>query len=447
MLAELIDGVRELIDRKDWTVIRSTIINLPEPEIAELLFEIDPADRMVLFRLLSRDVSSEVFALLEFEQQNILLDELTQEETRRLLSELSPDDRTQLFEELPGNITQKLLNLLSPEDLRHTRQLLGYPPESVGRLMTPDYVAVRPEWTIGEALNHLKKKGHDSETIDVLYVVNKSWELLDALDLRRFILTDVNTKVAEIMDAHYIYLEATQDREEAVHMMERYDVTVLPVIDTKGILLGIVTFDDILDVAQAEATEDFHRTAAVSPIKGSYRDARFTQLYTKRIGWLLALVFTNILSGVVIANFSDIIEANVALVFFLPLLIGSSGNAGSQASTLMVRALAMGEVKTGDWWQLMQKEVIVSTSLGLTMAIAVSFIGYWRDGFDLALTVALSMSLVVVIGSVMGTALPFILTSLKLDPATASAPLITSLADISGVLIYLSIASIIIQSI
>ncbi|MDL1900912.1 magnesium transporter [Anaerolineae bacterium CFX9] len=445
MLTEQLSHIRELLEQRDWVRIRESVDGVPAPELAELLFEIDTPDRMILFRLLPRDISSEVFSLLESEQQNTLLKELTQEETRRLLSEMSTDDRVNLLIELPGNVTQKLLNLLSPEDLRETRQILGYPEESVGRLMTPDYVAVRPEWTIEQALQHIRTKGRDSETIDVLYVVDRSWKLLDALDLRRFILADSSSTVADIMDHQYIYLEASQDREEAVRTMERYDLPVLPVVDSSGVLIGIVTFDDVLDVAQAEATEDFHKGAAITPLKGSYREARFPQLYRKRIGWLLALVFANIFSGAAIANFEDTIAANVALVFFLPLLIDSSGNAGSQASTLMVRALAMGDVKVSDWWYFLRKEIFIAGALGATMAVAVSLIGVVRAGIEIALVVALTMALVVVVGSVIGTALPFLLSRLKFDPATASAPLITSLSDISGVLIYFSIASFVLS--
>jgi magnesium transporter len=445
MLAERVANVHALIESKDWNAIRQTITALPEPEIAELLFEADMPDRIVLFRLLPHDIATEVFAQLEREQRNKLVEEMTQEETRRLLSELSPDDRADFLGELPGELTQKLLNLLSPEDLRETRQILGYPPESVGRLMTPDYIAVRSHWTIAQALEHVRKKARGSETIDVLYVVDDKWKLLDALDLRRFIMAEPDAKVEEIMDHQYVYLQATEDREAAVRMMERYDLAALPVVDSAGTLLGIVTFDDVFDVAQEETTEDFHKVAAVAPLKMNYREAGFFDLYRKRIGWLVVLVFVNIFSGAAMSNFEDIIAANVALVFFLPLLIDSSGNAGSQASTLMVRALATGDVKLSDWGRLLAKEIFISAALGLTMAAAVSVIGFLRAGPEIAIAVALTMMTVVVIGSIIGTALPFLLSLLKLDPAAASAPLITSLADISGVIIYLSIATVILR--
>jgi len=447
MLAEQILNVRTMIESRAWPEVRDVIKTLPEPEIAELLFEVGTHDRMILFRLLPRDVSTEVFAQLEAEEQNLLLEELSTEETRHLLAELSPDDRTQIFEELPGRVTQKLLNLLNPSDLKETRKLLGYPPESVGRLMTPDYVAVRPDWTIRHALDHVRVKGHKSETVNVLYVTDKAWRLLDALDLTRFILTNPDQTVESIMDHSFVALEVSQDREEAVRTMERYDLAVLPVVDRDNVLVGIVTFDDVMDVAQAEVTEDFHKSAAVAPIKGSYRDATFRALYTKRIGWLLALVFTNLLSGGVLASFEEIISMHVALVFFLPLLIGSSGNAGSQSATLMVRALAMGDVEMKDWWRLLIKEVLIAAALGITMALAVSAIGLWRGGPGIAVTVGLTMTAVVIVGSLIGMVLPFILSRLNLDPATASAPLVTSMADIAGVVVYLTLATFILQAV
>jgi magnesium transporter len=227
-----------------------------------------------VFRLLSRDSAAVVFSLLNADEQNRLLEGLTGEETRELLANLSPDDRTHLLEELPGRVTQRLLNLLSHEDLHEARLLLGYPPESVGRLMTPDYIAVRPDWTLQHALDHLRKTAHSSETIDVLYVVDRDWRLIDELNIKRFLLAPPETTVRDIMDDTFVALGASEDREQAVRMMERHDISVLPAVDAEGILVGIVTFDDVMDVAAAEVTEDFHRIAGVEPVVGSYREAR-----------------------------------------------------------------------------------------------------------------------------------------------------------------------------
>ncbi|PDW01754.1 magnesium transporter [Candidatus Viridilinea mediisalina] len=431
----------DLVAEQRWADLRPLLARWPEPEIADLLAELTPAEQVVVFRLLPRFLSSDVFAHLEGDEQNDLLSQLNSEETRQLLANLSPDDRTQLFEELPGQATQKLLNLLSPEDLREARQLLGYPEESVGRLMTPDYVAVRPEWMIGYALEHIRARGRDSETVNIIYVTDAQWRFVDAVELRRFILHPPHETVSQIVDDNYVVLSAFDDREKAVQALRRYDLPALPVIDSQGVMIGIVTFDDLLDVADEEATEDFHKGAAVAPLKTSYPDAKIYELVKKRAPWLVTLIFVNIFSGAAIAAFEDTIAAVVALVFFLPLLIGSSGNAGAQAATLMVRALAMGEVQLRDWGRLFSKELFVSGLLGLSMAIVVCALALVRVSPEVAMVVALTMFVVVIVGSLIGTLMPFVLSRFGFDPATASGPLITSLADIAGVLIYFSLAT------
>lgn len=432
--------IAELIHARDWAMLRRALADVPAPEIADRLTELDKPDRVLLFRALARPQAAAAFAHLEPQWRRTLLEDLTDDETRELLAGLPPDDRTQLLEELPGQVTQRLLNLLSPEDLKEARWLLGYPAESVGRLMTPDYVAVRPEWTIEQALAHIRAKGKDSETINVVYVVDQEWRLLDDIELRRLILAAPGTRVEEIMDHAFVTVPAHADREEAVLLMLRYDLIALPVVDSDGVLLGIVTVDDILDVAEEEATEDFHRVGSVAPLRTSLKEATVGYLYRRRILWLLALVVVNIFSGAGIAAFSDTIAASVALVFFLPLLIGSGGNAGSQSATLMVRALATGDVGMRDWLRMLGKELAVSGALGITMAVAASLIGIVRAP-EVTWVVASTMFVIVIVGSLMGMSMPFLLTRLGFDPATASAPLITSLADIVGVIIYFSIAA------
>jgi magnesium transporter len=436
-----IQDVHAMIAAQRWADLRATIAAWPEPELADLLMGLTPAERVIVFRLLPRAISSEVFAHLDTEEQNELLAQLTSDETRQLLAGLSPDDRTQLFEELPGQATQKLLNLLSPDDLREARQLLGYPEKSVGRLMTPDYVAVRPEWSIAQALEHIRTRGRDSETVNVVYVTDNQWRLLDALELRRFILADPQQRVEQIMDRAYVALSAFDDSKQAVQALRRYDLPALPVVDSDGVLVGIVTFDDLLDVADQEATEYFHKGAAIAPLKGSYLETGIVELVRKRAPWLLALVFVNIFSGAGIAFYEETIAAVIALVFFLPLLIDSGGNAGSQAATLTVRALALGQVGVRDWSKLITKEVVVSGLLGLAMAAAVWILAFFRAGADVAAVVALTMGLVVIVGSTIGTVLPLLLRRIGFDPAVASGPLITSLADIAGVLIYFTLAT------
>lgn len=432
--------IQELINQQQWSELRDLFSQYPVPDIADLLMRAQQTDRVLLFRLLPRAISSDVFSYLESEDQNEILKGLTHEETRNLLLNLRPDDRTVLFEELPGRVTQKLLNLLTPEELEKTRLLLGYPEESVGRLMTPDYVAVRPEWTVGEALDHIRKKGRDSETLNIIYVTDTEWKLMDAVELHRFILADPRQKVAELMSHSVISISAFEDREEAVHMMLRYDILALPVVDSEGVLLGVVTFDDVMDVAQAEATEDFHKGAAVTPLKGSYRETGIWELYKSRIVWLLGLVVVNLLSLELMAYYEELLASTIALTFFIPLLLGSGGNTGSQSSTIMVRGLATGDIEVSQWAASLAKELIVGLALGLTMGLAGVVLGTWKGGLTIALIVGLTMLLIIVVANLIGVILPLVLTKLDLDPAVASNPLITSITDATGLLIFFAIS-------
>ncbi len=433
--------ISELIKQKQWSELRESVEDWPIPEVVDLLLSLDKKDRVVFFRILPRELSAATFAHFEPEQQNALLLEMTDDETRQLLSNLAPDDRTALLDELPGQVTQQMLNLLSPQDLKEARFLLGYPEESVGRLMTPDYLAVRPHWTIGQALDHIRKMGRQSETINVIYVTDPAWKLLDALELQLFILSDPDKKVEDIMDDTFVSVTAFEDREAAVQLVQKYDKTVLPVLDSDGILLGIVTIDDLLDVAEEEATEDFHKGAAVAPLRTSYREATIWSLFSKRIPWLVILVFVNLVSSGVIEAFEDVLASALALAFFIPLLIDSGGNAGAQSATLMVRAIAIGDIQLRQWLRTVSKEVLVGVALGLAMGFASWALGFYRGGAEIGIVVGLSMVLIVLVANIIGTLLPFLLTRFNIDPAVASSPLITTIVDAAGLMIYFTIAS------
>jgi magnesium transporter len=287
---EIRPDIRHYIANRNWTRLREILADLPPPDIADLLLDLPKEERVLLFRALPRDQSATVFAHFEADQQEALLHDLTDEETRALLADLHPDDRTALLEELPGTVTQQMLRLLSPEDLREARALLGYPEESVGRLMTPDYVAVRKHWTVEQALRHVRRKGEIAETVNRVFIVDEDWKLIDDVALRRLILAEPEDLMESVMDHTFAAVPATADREEAVRIVRRYDQVALPVVDSNGVLLGIVTVDDLLDVAEEEATEDFHKMGGVwrrSSIRTSRRDSR--ALTKKRIGWLAIL--------------------------------------------------------------------------------------------------------------------------------------------------------------
>ncbi|MBK5935804.1 MAG: magnesium transporter [Halorhodospira halophila] len=438
---ELLDEIRQLLDGRRWKDVRARIEELPDQDIAELILSLEKSQRIFLFKLLPRPRASEVFSYLSGDNQDALLQDMTDHETREIVAALTPDDRTALFQELPAEATQRLLELLPPGAQREARELLGYPAESVGRLMTPDYIAVRADWTVERSLQHIRGQREKAETVNVIYVTDRDGRLLDALTIRRFIVASPETKVEELMDYHFISVSAFEDREKAVETVQRYDLTALPVVDTEGVLLGTVTPDDVMDVAEAEATEDFQKVGGVGVLNFSMRDASMKLLYQRRVGWLVLLVFINMFGGEIIASFEETIEAVIVLVTFLPLVVDTGGNAGTQSATLMVRALATGDVKARDWLRLWGKEAGVAIALGLTVGLAVWALGLYRGGLDIAWVVAFAMVAVVFMGSMIGMLLPFGLARLNLDPATASAPLITSIADIAGILIYFTIAT------
>jgi len=444
--------ILQLIRQRQWTDMRDALVIWPPAEVADLIASIDEPTRVLLLRFLPRYYEAEVFAELTPGMQNDLLKELTNREVRGLLSELDPDDRTALIDEMPAEVTRRLLGLLSPVDLAETRQLLGYPEGSVGRVMTPCFVDIKADMTAAEALEHIREHGTKSETVNVLYVVDDAGKLLDEVSLRHLVLAPPEKKVEFIMDCNFVSLSGYSDQEEAVAVIRKYNYLALPIVDSAGVLIGIVTIDDLMDVAEAEVTEDFQKLGAVSvqvggegPIE-SVKEAAVSILFRSRIGWLVLLVLVNILSGFEMSFFTKTIEATVALVFFLPLLVGSGGNAGSQSATLLVRALATGNVKTGDALRMIVKELSVSALLGITMSLAVGGLAFYRGGVKVGIVVMITMVLIVTASSLLGLLLPFILKRFGKDPATASAPLVASIADISGILIYFSIASWIIRT-
>lgn len=416
-------------------------------DIADALCEIEAvSDRVALFDRLPDERQTDTFSYLGDRQQLELINELATPLARRILHELLPDDRTAFLESLTPEDLESHLKLLAPEDLKQSLKLLGYPEESIGRLMTPRFVSVQSHWTIARALDHIRHEADRGETVNFVFVTDELGRLVDAVRLKDFILAKQDGSVESIMDGVYYSVLASADREEAVQVIQRYDLSTLAVTDKQGVLIGIVTVDDIMDVAEEEITEDFQKLGAAGVLNVSLKEATPGLLYRKRVGWLLILVVMNLIGGAAIAFFEQTIEATLLLVFFLPLVIGTGGNAGAQAATLMVRALATGDVQLKDWFKLWGKELAVALALGLSLALVVALVGFYHGGIEIAAIIAISMVAVVVFGSMMGMVMPFILTRFSLDPATASVPLITSIADIGGILIYLTTATVLLQS-
>lgn len=438
-----------IIENKRWDKLKYSLADMHAAEIADIIRILDnDKNKSILFRLLSTEKAAYVFSELDSNEQESLISSMSDNELKELIHEMSPDDRTSLFEELPSDITKKIFSLMKETDLNIARQLLGYPEESVGRIMTPEYIDVYPDFTVKQTLEYIRKYGKDSETFEVIYVVDKNDILLGYILLKDLLFAKTEEKVGFLMHTDIIYLSVYSDQEEAVKVGRKYDLLYIPVVDSKNALIGIVTIDDIFDIAEEEDTEDFHKLGAISvddDFSGNIKQASVFTLYKKRIVWLFILVFINIISGYFIGLFTDTISKYVSLIFFLPLLIDSAGNAGAQSSTLIIRSLSIGDVKKSDWLFMFGKEILISAALGLTMGLTVSLLAIFRGGLTIAFVVSLSMILVVIIGSLIGLCLPFIFVKLKKDPTTSSVPLVASICDISGTSIYLFLATVILS--
>lgn len=439
--------LEEIIKNKDWKNLKEIISFWQPPEIADLFREIEPRERVVILRLLPKDFQQEVFSYLDSDMQENILKNLSNDDIKSIIEELEPDDRTELFEEMPPDLTRKMINLLSSDERKRSLQLLGYPEKSVGRLMTPDYIAVQNSWTIEKTIEYIRNFGKDVETINMIYVVDEQWHLLDDISIKKLILAHPSQTIESLMDKRVVFLTANTDQEEAIKIFEKYDLLSLPITDEGRHLLGIVTFDDILDAVREEQTEDFTKFSGIQShdidldFITRIKDVPMMQIFKARISWLVALLIMDFVTGGIIQGFQDTIAKYVVLVSFLPVLVDTAGNAGAQSATLVIRALAMGTIQMKDWFSLIVRELFISTLLGLVMGAGISIMGFVRGkSLSITIVVIISMFINVIIGSLIGILLPFIFTKLKKDPATASTPLITTLADIIGTAIYLGIA-------
>ena len=439
--ADLAPVILARLREGDTASILSYLKGQHPADVANLLANLPSQDASRVLRLLPLEERADVFGYLSMDDQLEIGRALGRREFAKVVSEMSADERADLFNRLPQDQQETLLPALAQAEREDIRKLSSYPEGTAGAVMTSDYATLPPNITAREALEALRLAAPDKETIYNAYVVDAQRRLTGVVSLRDLILAKASAKVADIMDTNVIHARAEDSRADAARLIAKYDLIALPIINGGDALVGIVTQDDAMDVAEEEATKDFHKVGTVGTIATSLKEASIGLLYRKRITWLVVLVFFNIFSGAGLALFQDTIVAHVALVFFLPLLIAGGGNAGAQASTLMVRALATGDVRLADWGQMLARELVVAAALGLTMGLAVATIGVVRGGPEIALVVAATMVLVVITGSLIGMSLPFVLSRFKLDPASASAPLITSIADVAGVLIYLSIAT------
>ncbi|MGO3860019.1 MAG: magnesium transporter [Neisseriaceae bacterium] len=427
-------------------------------ELLNTAHDADLADALVVFNhtdvvriLLAMPLARRVMIFQHFDQhmQTAVALAMQPDVLAQLISAMAHDERADLFNQLPEAFRQHIAPHIAADQVQDITHLASYPEGTAGAHMTSDFLYVRADITAKEAINLARRYGHNKETIYYIYVIDADKKLLGVLSLRDLLLTDEHNLIRDIMRTNVISSHANDKQANVVHKIARYGLLSLPIIDDQARLIGIITADDAMDLQSVQSAQILYKTGGIESASlempksmlTNIKQASIWTLYRMRVVWLVVLVFGNVFSGAGIAHFEDVISSYVVLVFFLPLLIDSGGNAGSQAATLMVRGLATGEVILKDWQKMVTKEVLVAAALGLSMALAVSLVGWVRGGPEIALVVALSMVLIVMVGSVIGLSLPFILAKLHFDPATASAPLITSIADAVGVLIYFSIAT------
>ena len=452
-VAMLVSHIEELIERGDNIELADYLNELNISDVEELIDELPEYGPLFLETLnLNRAVN--VFRILDFPTQERIFKKLPNSKIRELLNEMPPDDRTSFFSELSGDVVKRLIILLTPDERKEALSLLGYPEDSVGRLMTPDYITVKEHWTMPRVLDHIRRYGNASETIDVLYVINAEGKLIDDIRIKDILIADENQIVSDLIDNRLISLRADDPQEEAVTIFRMNNRVALPVVDENDIMLGIITIDDILWVANEEYTEDMQRLGGTEALDEPYLDVSIFHLVKKRAGWLIVLFLGQLMTFFVLKNYED--KMNIVLVLLMPVIMSSGGNSGTQASSLIIQAMALGEVTLRDWWLVMRREI----QSGLFLGIILGFLGFMRIATEQAFQnaygeywylvgAAIGVSLVGVVlwGSLVGSMLPFILKRLGADPASSSAPFVSTIVDVTGLVIYFSLATLILKDV
>ncbi len=446
--------IRALIDTRDFATLKELFADWDPADLADLIADLPDEDEAIIFRLLPRTIAARTYEYLDLDKQKALLKAMGQEQVASILNDMSPDDRTALFEELPSIAVQRLIGLLTPEERATAQALLDYPEDSIGRLMTPDFIAIRRNWTVKQVLDYVRENGFDKETLNVVYVVDENGKLIDDIRTRELLVAPLDLLVHDLMDENFVSLPVRADKETAIEVFRKYDRTALPVVDLEEHLVGIVTVDDVLQVQEEETTEDIHKIGGLEALDEPYLQIRLLDMVKKRAGWLIILFLSEMLTATAMGYFEEEIARAVVLALFVPLIISSGGNSGSQASTLIIRAMALGEVTLSMWWKVMRREIIAGVLLGCILG-SIGFVRiagwslfsdiYGAHWFLVALAVSLSLIGVVLWGSLAGSMMPFILKKFGADPATSSAPFVATLVDVTGLLIYFSVALLILR--
>jgi len=441
------EQIQQWLEARNFATLKAALREFEDADIAELLEETPPEEQAMVFRLLGRDQATEVFSLLPLESQQELIERLSDASVATIINDMSPDDRTELLEELPGEIATQLMGALRGKEREIALALLNYPPDSIGRLMTPEYVAVRPSWTAGEVIEHIRKVAPQKETVHDLYIVDDRGRLLDHIELSEVVLAPADSTVEDLMagPAEEPALQAAEDQETAVELFKKYDMPALPVVDGAGVLVGIITSDDVLDLQEEEDTEDFQKMVGVAALEDPYFQTGYLQMMGKRLPWLVLLLVAELGTAVAIAAYHEAIRRYVLhIMLFMPLVNASAGNVGSQMAGLVIRALAVGEMDLRDWLRILGRELAMGLTLAAVLgAMAFASASLFGKPEQVGWILAISMLLTLTIANLAGAMIPLALKRIGLDPAVTSAPLIASLMDVLSAVVFFGAATVI----
>lgn len=435
--------ILELLESKQYTVLRQRLSEMNEADIAAILEELEKKDMLKIFRILPKDMAADVFSYMEFDNQQYIITSLSERDAADIIDNLMADDATDLLEEMPANIVKRLLAAASPDTRRDINHLLRYPEDSAGSIMTVEFVDLKENLTVEQAIQRIRNVGVDSETINICYVLDSRRTLLGTVALRYLLLSQPDEIIGDIMHENVISLTTLMDQEEVVRQFKKYDFTSMPVVDNENRLVGIITVDDVVDIMEQEAQEDIEKMAAIVPTDKPYMKMGVWETWKTRIPWLLLLMISATFSGMIISSFENALSVYVILTSFIPMLMGTGGNAGGQASTTIIRGLSLNELEFKDMPKVMFKEFKVSALCGLTLAAAnfVKLMIFDRVGIQVALVVSLTLLAVVVIAKLVGCTLPMLAKKIGFDPAVMASPFITTIVDVISLLVYFEIAT------
>ncbi|MEO7423938.1 MAG: magnesium transporter [Fibrobacteria bacterium] len=443
------------VETNDPEALQELCETLAAEDLAEMVERLEESNQALFFDQVPEEKATEIFELLEVNLQRTILNAVSNQRVAAIINEMDPDDRTALLESLPQNATRQLLSFLKPRERKLAQRLLDFPKDSIGRLMTPDFLAIKQEWTVERVLDFIRRNGEDKETLNDIYVVDDKGRLIDEIGIREFLLSPLDRETQDIMDRQFVALPADHPEEEAIQAFKKYSSrTALPVVDEEGYLLGIVTIDDILHLEEKEATEDIHKLGGVQALDESYLDSNLGSMVKKRGGWLTVLFVGEMLTATAMSFFEKEIAHAVVLALFIPLIISSGGNAGSQAASLVLRAIALGEVQFKDIWIVLRREVFVGLILGFGLGLigflritlfSAFFNTYGDQWLMVGFTVYISLIGVVAWGTIIGSLFPILLKRIGADPAASSAPFVATFIDVTGIVIYFNIALLLLR--